>query len=311
MKLFRGLINLALRLILLGLAGLVALSVIDPEGVSKKSPFYYEAGPVTTIVSELVPSKIKEETIPEFLHKISAWPAWATIEDKNNLAMTIDAAKDFDFDNFKAALTVMVMGISSRGEDAKELRWVALYEAVGKFLTPDLVVVFFIFSLAGAITFALIFRVMDNIWFNPFKMFEGTIRSLFGIVGATAFMIVKIALFFTWLLAVSVVIRPYDGIVYGYTELFCWLAGALFVIWSISVVVKADISIPGTREERGRAFGQDSGSAPVYPPQQVTPQPLPPQPPPQQAPHPQPQQPGHLQPPPTQGAKDGFHWTEP
>ena len=281
MKHARRFANFALSGTLLGLAGLLALSFIDPGGLSKKSPYLYEPGPVTSFVSSLLPNSLEEETLPNIFRKLAHWPAWVSAEDKKHLSQGVSALKSFDITTAKAAITSLAMSAHLNDADLKELAPRAAFELFAKELTPELIIVLVIFCLSGAFTLALLLRVMDNVWFNPFRLVGSTARTLFKTVGTAISMILKIIFFSSPLLAVGMAIQPHPGLFFGYSELFLWLSIFLFILWCISVVVKPDISIPAPDTPEGRAVRDDTRLLKIDPtttnsqPDGPTPTPLP------------------------------------
>ena len=281
MKHARRFANFALAVTLLGIVGLLALSVFDPGGTSQKSPYYFEPGPVTVFVASLLPKSLEEETLPNIFRKLSRWPVWVSSEDKQHLSQGVSALKSFDLEKMKAAITLLAMSAHKEKADLKELAPRVVFELVAKNLTPKLVIVLMIFCLAGAFTLVLLLRVMDNIWFNPFRIVGSTVRTLFKTAGTALSMILKIAFFSSALLTVGMAIQSQPGLFFGFTELSLWLSIFLFILWCVSVAVKQDISIPAPDTPEGRAVRDDTRLLKIDPtttnsqPDGPTPTPLP------------------------------------
>ncbi len=216
-----------LSVIALLIAAVAALGIgsgADPEVFDKLSPIDAPGLATTSAAGAL----------PGLLSVGAKWPDWATERDKENLNRTAKAIRAGDSKKFVSTLMVLQGELEERDHEALELKRVMIGELAGVALATTLIPL--IFAIFFTFAILLFSAILSRTWINPIDWAERGGQWMFGVAGVWLFRLFFGAILLAIMTFAGLWMRPYQGLLFGYTELLAWLNVFLLIMWLFVVM---------------------------------------------------------------------------
>ncbi|VAX20353.1 hypothetical protein MNBD_NITROSPINAE02-981 [hydrothermal vent metagenome] len=224
MEILRKIFLSVISILIVAVAGLGIGSGADPEVFDSLSPIKSPGMATTSAVGAL----------PGLLSVGAKWPEWATQRDKENLRRSVRAMNTGDSKKFVSTLMVLQGELEERNHEALELKRVMIGELAGVVLATTLIpLVFAIFFTFAILLFS---AILSRTWINPIDWAERGGRLIFGVAGVWLFRLFLGIILLAIMTFAGLWMRPYQGLLFGYTELLAWLNLFLLAMWLMVIM---------------------------------------------------------------------------